>query len=89
MHIFSISVQLAVSGFVPSSAANRKYTGWLKDRVLKPARKLTLVVTFVPSRSARPDFFLIYFFLKINKIFKDYCGSLFLLFFKLNCKYEH
>ena len=54
-YIYSIAVRLAVSGFVPLSAANREYTGWLKDRVLKPARKLSLVVTFVPSESARPD----------------------------------
>ena len=45
----------AVSGFVSLSATNREYTGWLKDRVLTPARKLSLVVTFVPSESARPD----------------------------------
>ena len=37
--IFSIPVQPAVSGFVPSSAAKRE-SGWLKDRALKPARKL-------------------------------------------------
>ena len=30
-------------------------TGWLKDRVLKTARKSSLVVTFVPSESDRPD----------------------------------
>ena len=51
-YIFSIAVRPAVSGFVPSSALNREYTGWLKDRVLKPVRKLLLVVTFVPSESA-------------------------------------
>ena len=28
---------------------------WLKDRVLEPAQKLSLAVTFVPSKSARPD----------------------------------
>ena len=50
-----IAVRPAVSGFVSLSAANREYTGGLKDRVLKPARKLSLVVIFVPSESARPD----------------------------------
>ena len=55
IHIFPISVWPAVSGFVPLSAANIDYTGWLKDRILKPARKLSLVVTFVTSNRARPD----------------------------------
>ena len=55
IYIFSTAVRPAVSGFVPSSAANREYTGWLKDRVLKPARKLSIVVTFVSSEIARPD----------------------------------
>ena len=36
-YIFSIAVQPAFSGFVTLSAANRECTGWLKDRVLKPA----------------------------------------------------
>ena len=54
-YILSIAVRPAVSGFIPLSAANREYTGWLKDRVLKPARKLSLVVTFMPSESARPN----------------------------------
>ena len=36
-------------------AANREYADWLKDIVFKPARKLSLVVTFVPSGNARPD----------------------------------
>ena len=40
---------------MPLSAAMREYTGWLKGRVLKPAQKLPLVVTFVPSKSARLD----------------------------------
>ena len=48
-------VRPAVSGFVSLLAANREYTGRLKDRGLKSARKLSLVVTFVPSESARPD----------------------------------
>ena len=47
-----MTVWPAVSGFAFLSAANREYNGWLKDRVLKPARKLSLVVTFVPSESA-------------------------------------
>ena len=55
IYIFSIAVRTAVSGFVPSLAVNREYTGWLKDRVLKPTQKLSFVVTFVPSESARPD----------------------------------
>ena len=54
-YIFSIVEGPAVSEFVPLSAANTEYTGWLKDRVLKPVRKLSLVVTFAPSESARPD----------------------------------
>ena len=29
----SIALRPAVSWFVPLSAANREYTGWLKDRV--------------------------------------------------------
>ena len=41
--------------FVPSLAANRKYTGWPKDRVLMTAQKLLHVVTFGPEDSARPD----------------------------------
>ena len=52
--VFSIAVQPAISGFVTSSSANREYTGWLKDKVLKPTQKLSLVVTFVLSESARP-----------------------------------
>ena len=55
VYIFAIAVRPAVSGLVALSAANRECTGWLKDRVLKPARKLSLVVTFVPRESARPD----------------------------------
>ena len=55
IYIFSIAVRPTVSGFVPLPAANREYTGWLKDRVLKPARKLSLVVTFIPSESSQPD----------------------------------
>ena len=55
-YILSIYVRPTVSGFVPLSAANREYTGWLKDRMFKPAQKLlSLVVTFVPSEIARPD----------------------------------
>ena len=42
-------------GFVPLLAASIDYVGWLKNRFLKPAQKLSLVVTFVPSESARPD----------------------------------
>ena len=38
-----------------SIAVRPEYTDRLKDRVLKPVRKLSLVVTFVPSESARPD----------------------------------
>ena len=38
----------AVSGFAPSSAANKEeYTGWLKNRILKPERKLSLEQFFV------------------------------------------
>ena len=48
-------MRAAVAGFVPLSAANREYAGWLKDKVLKPERKLSLVVTFVSSESARSD----------------------------------
>ena len=55
IYIFSIALRPAVLGFVPLLAANREYSAWLKDRILKPARKLLLVVTFVPSKSARPD----------------------------------
>ena len=55
IYIFSIAVWPAVSAFVPLSVANRQYTGWLKDSVLKPVRKLSLVETFVPSESARSD----------------------------------
>ena len=51
----SIAVRPAVSGYVLLTAANRECTGGLKDRVLKSARKLSLVVTFVSSESARPD----------------------------------
>ena len=53
--IFSIAVRSAVSGFILLLPSNRQYTGWVKDRVLKPAQKLSLVITFVPSESARPD----------------------------------
>ena len=52
--IFSVAVRLAVSG-LSLSAVSREYAGWLKDRVIKAARKLSLVVTFVPSESAGPD----------------------------------
>ena len=55
IYILSIAVWPAISGLVSSSAVNREYTGWLKDRVLKPAWKLSLVVTFMPSESAQPD----------------------------------
>ena len=51
--MFSIAVRPAVLGLVSLSAATREYAGWLKDTVLKPARKLSLVVTFVPSESAQ------------------------------------
>ena len=54
MYRYSIAVRLAVSGFVRLLAANKWYAGWLKDRVLKPARELSLVVTFVPSESVQP-----------------------------------
>ena len=37
IYILSIAVWPAISGLVSSSAVNREYTGWLKDRVLKPA----------------------------------------------------
>ena len=36
-------------------ASEHCYSGCPKDMFLKPARKLSLVVTFVPSESARPD----------------------------------
>ena len=52
---FVIAVRPAVLGFVPLLAANRDNNGRLKDIVLKPVRKLSLVVTFVPSESAQPD----------------------------------
>ena len=32
-------------------AANREYAGWMNDRVLKPARQLSLVVTYDPTKS--------------------------------------
>ena len=40
----SQSVRPVISAFVLSSAANREYTGWPKDRVLKPAPKLSLIL---------------------------------------------
>ena len=43
IHIYILNrCAAAVLGFVPSSAANREYSGWLTERVLKPARKLSL-----------------------------------------------
>ena len=53
--MLSIAVRPDVSGFVPLSVANRVNTGWLKIRVLKLARELSLVVTFVTSERARPN----------------------------------
>ena len=38
-----------------SSEQRVQYTGWLKDKVLKPVRKLSLVITFLHSESALPD----------------------------------
>ena len=61
MYLFSIAVQPVVSGFFPLSAANREYTGWLKDRVLEPARKLSLVVAFVPSERAIQCYIYLFF----------------------------
>ena len=55
LYIFSIAVRPAVWKFVFLSPANRGYAGWLNDTVLKPARKLSLVVTFVLNKSAQPD----------------------------------
>ena len=43
---------LLLSGLVPQSAVNREYTDGLKDRVIKLARKLSLVITFIPNKSA-------------------------------------
>ena len=53
-YILSIALRPALSVFVPLSAANREYTGWLKDKVIKPVRKLSLV-SFAPNESAQPD----------------------------------
>ena len=53
--MFSIAGRPVVLGFAHLLVANRDCTGWMKDRVLKPARKLSLVVTFVSSESTRPD----------------------------------
>ena len=71
IYIFSTAVRPAVLGFVPSSAAKREYSGWLKDRVLKPARKLSIVVTFVSSEIARPD--------QISNLIKELYIYIFLL----------
>ena len=55
IYIFLIAVRPAVAGFASLSAVKREFTGWPKNRILKPARKLSLVVTFVSSERARPD----------------------------------
>ena len=52
---FPIAERLAVSEFIFLSAANREKNGWVKDKMLKPIQKLSLVLTFLPSESARPD----------------------------------
>ena len=44
--------RFGVCSFISSGLRD---TGKLKDRVLKPAGKLSLEITFLPSESARPD----------------------------------
>ena len=46
---------ILVTCIIFSIAVRPECTDRLKDRVLKSVRKLSLVETFVPSESARPD----------------------------------
>ena len=74
-YIFSIAVRPAVSRYGPLSGANREHSGCLKDIVLKSARKLSLVETFVPSESTRPG--------QISDLIKEFFfSSLFRLFYE-------